>query len=158
MKTASLLLSLLLAPAFGQALKPVNETSYPQLITSAKGKVVLVDFWATWCKPCRAEMPLIAKLAAKMKSKGVETITVSADEPEAEAAAKKFLAETGAGTMPAYIKRPKDDDKFIALVDSKWSGELPALFLYDRAGKRVQSFFGETPIAQVEAAIRKLAP
>ena len=50
-----------------------------------------------------------------------------------------------------------DHDKFYSAVDSKWaSGELPALFLYDRSGKRVRSFFGETSIADLEAAISKL--
>ena len=42
------------------------------------------------------------------------------------------------------------------MVDPKWSGALPALFLYDRKGKLVKSFFGETPLATVEAEINKL--
>jgi len=50
----------------------------------------------------------------------------------------------------------KDDDKFINSVDPKWSGALPALFLYDRQGKLVKSFIGETELAVIEAAIRKI--
>ena len=91
-----------------------------------------------------------------MKAKGVEVITISADEPETVQAAAKFLKDTGAAGLPAYIKRPKDDDKFIGSVDPKWQGALPALFLYDKTGRKAQSFFGETPIARIEAEIQKL--
>lgn len=82
-------------------------------------------------------------------------MTISADEPGKETDAAKFLAENGAPS-PAYIRRSKDDDKFINSVDPQWSGALPALFLYDRSGRRVKSFIGEMPVAGIEAAITKL--
>ena len=53
-------------------------------------------------------------------------------------------------------KNAKDDDKFINLVDPKWSGALPALFLYDRTGRKVKMFVGETPMKELEAAVSKL--
>jgi thiol-disulfide isomerase/thioredoxin len=137
-------------------LKPVDETTYPRMVAGYKGKVLLVDFWATWCVPCRKELPDLVKLQAKLKARGLEIVTISADEPETVAAAPKFLKDTGAAVLPAYVKRAKDDDKFIGALDPKWQGALPALFLYDKTGKKAQAFFGETPIAQIEAAILKL--
>jgi thiol-disulfide isomerase/thioredoxin len=136
-------------------LLPVNEQTYKALIAARKGKVVMVDFWATWCKPCRAEMPQLANLAAKLKVRGVEFVTISADEPEQEAAAARFAAETRI-PAPAYIRRANDDDQFIRSIDAKWSGALPALFLYDRSGRNVKSFIGETPMKDIEAAINRL--
>jgi hypothetical protein len=50
----------------------------------------------------------------------------------------------------------KADDAFIDSVDKKWSGALPALFLYDRSGQRVTSFVGEVEISDIEHAIEKL--
>ena len=137
------------------SLTPVDEGGFQKLVATHKGKVVLVDFWATWCKPCRAEMPALAKLSARLHSKGLQVITVSADEPEKESEAAAFLAQSGSHD-PAYIRRANDDDKFINSVDPKWSGALPALFLYDRNGRKVQSFIGETPTRDIEAAITKL--
>lgn len=133
----------------------LNETGYPQLIAEQKGKVVLVDFWATWCTPCRKEMPLVAKLEAKLKGKGFKVVTISSDELENEPAARAFLKDTGI-TGTTYIKAAKDDDAFIRQIDPKWGGELPALVLYDKTGKKVKMWKGETAIAEIEAAVTKL--
>ncbi|MCX6603365.1 MAG: TlpA disulfide reductase family protein [Acidobacteria bacterium] len=133
----------------------VNETLYPKLIAERKGKVVLVDFWATWCVPCRKEMPLVAKLEAKLKAKGFVVVTISSDELDNEPAARAYLKEAGI-TTTGYIKAPKDDDAFIRQIDPKWGGELPALVLYDKTGKKVKIWKGETAIAEIEAAVSKL--
>lgn len=146
----------LMSQAAGPAsLTALNEASWPELLARHKGKVLLVNFWATWCAPCRAEMPQLAALEARLKSRGFVLVTVSADEPEQEAEALAFLKESGAPAA-AYIKKAKDDDRFTAIVDPRWSGALPALFLYDRDGRKIHSFIGETPIADIEAAAAKL--
>ncbi len=138
-----------------QKLTPVDDAGYTKLVASHKGKVVMMDFWATWCKPCRAEMPELVKLSQKLRARGFELVTISADEPAQEAAALKVLKEDGV-TGTTYLKKVPDDDKFSDSIDPKWGGALPALFLYDRTGKKVKSFIGETPIKDLEAAIEKL--
>lgn len=155
LRLAGLAIAGLLALQAQPKLSAVDESSYPKLIASHKGKVVLVDFWATWCKPCRAEMPQVVALESRLRSRGFQLLTVSADEPEQEASAVKFINEIRV-PAPAYIRRAKDDDKFASAVDPKWSGALPALFLYDRAGRKVKMFVGETPIKDLEAAILRL--
>jgi thiol-disulfide isomerase/thioredoxin len=62
--------------AFTEALKGTEVSS-----ASLKGKVVIIDFWATWCGPCVAEMPNMKKLYAQYKDKGVEFVGVSLDQP-----------------------------------------------------------------------------
>ena len=57
---------------------------------------------------------------------------------------------------PTYIRKAKDEDKFITLVDAKWNGSLPTLFLYDRKGVKVKAWYGETSLDVVEAQIAKL--
>lgn len=153
-----LVLAILVTAALGAAqskLQPVTEASFQKLVATHKGKIVLVDFWATWCVPCRAEMPQLVKLSEKLRGKGLDFVTVSADAPEQEAAAFKVLMQDSVAA-PFYIKKAADDDKFYNLVDAKWSGEMPAIFIYDRNGKRIRSFLGETPVKDIEAAIQKL--
>lgn len=154
MKTILLLLLAALSLA-AQPLAKINETVYPQMLAANKGKVVLVDFWATWCVPCRKEMPELAKLVARLQAKGLVLVPISADEPENEADAREFLAKSGVKSK-GYLKAPKDDDAFIRAIDPKWGGELPALVLYDKTGKKVQIWKGETATSVIEAAVAKL--
>jgi len=140
--------------SFG-ALAPIDEAAFQKLVDTHKGKVVVYDFWATWCVPCRAELPRLVRLESKLRSLGFELVTISADEPEQAAAAEKLLKQY-AVPGPLYRKQATDDEQFINSIDVKWSGALPALFLYDKTGRKVRSFIGETDIAAVESAIRKL--
>ncbi len=136
-------------------LTPVDQPGYSKLVAAHKGKVVLVEFWATWCKPCRAEMPELVKLEQKLRARGFELVTISTDEADAVPAALKVLGENHVpGTT--YLRKAADDDKFCDAIDPKWGGALPALFLYDRSGRKTRSFIGETPSQTIEAAINKL--
>jgi thiol-disulfide isomerase/thioredoxin len=145
----------LMAAAPVTPLIPVNETGFQKLVESHRGKVVLYDFWATWCAPCRGEMPQLAGLQEKLRARGFELVTISADEQDHKAAAEKFI-QMFRVDGPGYMKRADDDDRFINAIDPKWSGALPALFLYDKSGHKVRSFIGETETSKIEAAVRKL--
>ena len=142
-------------PIVAQSLAPLNEAAYRKTIESHKGKVVLANLWATWCAPCRAEMPKLVALQKKLAAKGFVLVTVSADDEEKRAAALEFIRKNGV-PFPSYIRQTSDEEKFVNAIDPKWSGALPALFLYDRKGVKAISFIGETPIATIEAAIQKL--
>ncbi len=133
----------------------VDESGYAKLVAGQKGKVLLVNFWATWCQPCRKEMPALAKMAARLAAKGMVLATVSADEPEDEATARAFVRQAGI-KGPSYLKQVKNDDEFIASLDPKWSGALPAMAIYDRTGKKVRVVIGEADLAKVEADLLKL--
>lgn len=136
-------------------LPAVDEAGYPKTVAAQRGKVVLVNFWATWCAPCRKEMPDLAALEKRFQARGLVMVTVSADEPEDAPAAEAFLRKSGVNG-PAYLKKTRDDDAFINAIDPKWSGALPATFLYDRQGRKAASFFGEVAIKDLETAVLKL--
>jgi len=142
-------------PAAAQKLPAVDDAGYPKLIAQHKGKVVLVDFWATWCKGCREELPELVKLEQRLRAKGLDVVMISADEASDEAKAAQVLKESNM-PAPAYLRKTNDEDKFCQSIDPKWIGALPATFLYNRQGKLVKSFIGDTPIKAFEDAINKL--
>ena len=137
------------------ALHTVDEAGFQKLVNNHKGKVVLYDFWATWCAGCREEMPLLITIENRLKARGFELVTISADDPEQDADAETVLKQFRA-PEPGYRKQAVKDEQFINAIDPKWSGALPALFLYDRNGRKVQSFIGETDPRIIEAAVNKL--
>lgn len=132
-----------------------TQKEHRELLKENRGRVILFDFWATWCAPCRAEMPLLVQLERRLRARGFRLITVSADEPGEKQEALKFLRESDV-PAPAFIKNVDDDDAFINAIHPKWSGALPALFLYDRQGKLARMFIGESKIAEIEAAVKAL--
>lgn len=98
------------------------------------GKPLLVNFWATWCVPCREEFPDLVKIDADYRGK-IDFFTVSLDfVEEINRDVPKFLSEMKA-EMPAYLLVSDDESNLIASIAADWSGGLPFTILYDPNGK-----------------------
>ncbi len=108
-------------------------------VTSAelKGQVVMLDFWATWCGPCREEMPWMVALAKEYEGKGVTFVAANQDEPQdAKAAISSYLLHEVGGVEP-----------FTAYGDPFMSGKykvdaLPTLYVIGKDGKVMASARG----------------
>ena len=105
------------------------------------GKGTLVNAWASWCGPCKHEIPMLARLANDLGPKGVHVLLVSLDEPGDHEKAVSFLQERGV-TLPAYFAaRPLG--LFKQGMNPRWPGMLPASFLVDASGKLRYYWGGE---------------
>jgi thiol-disulfide isomerase/thioredoxin len=118
---------------------------------------LLVNFWATWCVPCRKEFPDLVKIGADYRERGLEFALVSADDvSDIKTAVPQFLRDMRATAMPAYLLNATDTEAAIAQVDPAWGGELPATFLFDRQGKLAYKHFGIIRDAELRAEIEKV--
>lgn len=116
---------------------------------------LLVNFWATWCDPCREEFPDLVKIDADYRGKNFNFVTVSLDDvSEIGTEVPKFLKEMKA-TMPTVLLNVNDPEPAIKSVDAGWDGQLPATFLYDKHGKVVFRHFGKIKPDELRAAIDK---
>ena len=112
---------------------------------SLSGKVVVVNFWATWCVPCLAEIPSFNRLHQQLASKGVVVLGVSMDEEGAER------------VRPFLKKHPIDYPVALgsaALSDPYRLDELPVTVIFDRSGKQIKRFEGLTSESDLLAAIQ----
>jgi thiol-disulfide isomerase/thioredoxin len=122
---------------------------------TAAGKPLLVNFWATWCDPCREEFPDLVKLDAEYRGK-IDFITISLDElTEINRDVPKFLSEMKA-EMPAYLLKAEDDDAAIAAVSKNFTGALPFTILFDSSGKEAYVRQGKVKIETVRTELDKL--
>ncbi|MCU1264033.1 MAG: redoxin [Acidobacteria bacterium] len=142
--------------------RPVDLAGFKQLLhldqksNPEKAKPLLVNFWATWCDPCREEFPDLVKIDNDYRSQGLDFVAISLDDlPDIKTAVPKFLREMQA-TMPTYLLNVSDPEPAILSVDKSWTGALPATFLYDADGKVVFHQFGRITTSELRAAIEKL--
>ena len=122
-------------------------------VVAQRGKVVVVNFWATWCVPCREEFPDLVRLEKAYRARGVSVLGVSIDLPKDMPRIEKFLAAS-APDFPNYVKRAGGDDQdFIESVDPKWGGELPFTVVYGPDGKKAEVLSGKQSYASFEKAV-----
>jgi thiol-disulfide isomerase/thioredoxin len=122
--------------------------------SASDGRVLLVNFWATWCTPCREEFPDLIKLRELYPPDKFDLVLISLDDiSEIATGVPAFLAQTKATGMPSYLLNTTDSDAAINLFDPTWRGELPATFVYDRAGQLAYKHRGRIKPAEVRGAI-----
>ncbi len=132
-------------PAPGWTLKDVN--GQPVSLSQFKGKVVVLDFWATWCPPCRSEIPGYVKLEKKYKDKGLVIIGVSVDQ-DGPAVVKKFVADFHMN-YPVVMA----DDSIVQAYGNP--DAIPTTFIIDRTGKIRDKKVGAMETADYEKILQQ---
>ncbi|MBT8495609.1 MAG: TlpA family protein disulfide reductase [Deltaproteobacteria bacterium] len=115
---------------------------------SMRGNVVVINFWATWCRPCLAEIPALSKFYTDNKSKGVYMLGLMTDEVELE-------------KLEAFQKRTKMSFPTVRVDDQlleawEYPEALPTTFVYDRDGKLAFSKRGALRESELEREVGKL--
>ena len=121
-----------------------DEQGKVRSLSEWRGRVVLLNLWATWCAPCRKEMPDLAKLQTLLGGDEFEVIALSVDRKGATASAK-FLIESDATALKLYI-----DSTARALGPLQAIG-LPATYLIDRQGNEIGRLLGPADWSSPEA-------
>ena len=101
----------------------------PVTLSAFKGKVVLVNLWATWCAPCKAEMPALAALQARYAGKDLVIVPLSIDSETARDKARAFIGQN------APLKLYRDPDYVLPPAFSPPVMGVPASFFIDRQGR-----------------------
>jgi thiol-disulfide isomerase/thioredoxin len=118
-------------------------------------KPLLINFWATWCEPCKAEFPDLVAIDADYRDK-IDFITISLDElSEIDRDVPKFLGEMKA-MMPAYLLKTENEEEAIASVYKDWQGGLPFTILFNGKGEIAYSRQGIIKQAVVRAELEKV--
>ena len=134
----------------------IDLAGYQKLVAKYKGKPLVVNFWATWCEPCRAEYPMLVGLAKKYEPQGVVFLGVSYDADADLNVVGHFLAMYRPD-FPNYRQKPGIDvDAFNHGVDPAWDGAIPSTIFYKPNGEFDAQFFGTRPRAEFEKEIQSL--
>lgn len=122
-------------------------------IRSLQTPLVLVNFWATWCTPCEAEMPHLLEVAKAWESKGMRLVLVSIDEPSDLKEADAFLKKFGV-TTPSFYKG-RESIAFVKQVYPDWTGSIPTNLIFDSQGQLLEGWEGETERQEFEERLAR---
>jgi cytochrome c biogenesis protein CcmG, thiol:disulfide interchange protein DsbE len=120
-------------------------------LSALRGKVVLLDIWASWCVPCKDEMPTLDEMARRFQGQGVEIIAVSIDEDRL--AAEQFLKRRKRWSLTLA------HDPAGSVPDRLQPAKMPTSYVIDRAGilRHINTGFEPADAARIEAQIAALA-
>lgn len=149
----TILLLLLAAAPLAMAAKPVPDLKLSDLngqrqkLSSLRGNVVVVSFWATWCGPCREELPRLSKLSESYSGKPVRFVAVSIDEPKNFLKIKPFLADS-ADHLEIWTGADTD-----TMAREGFGDIVPSTMILDEQGVAVTRITGEARDEDVSSRI-----
>ena len=123
-------------------------------LSAYRGKVLILDFWATWCPPCRQEIPQLVRIANQLRTKGVEVVGLHIDDQgqSSPQQIKKFIQDFDIN----YTVGMASNDMFIAYLGRDETA-IPQTLVFDRNGKVVAHLVGysDDHAGKLDAAINK---
>ncbi|HJQ24910.1 MAG TPA: redoxin domain-containing protein [Blastocatellia bacterium] len=134
--------------------QPIAVDNIAQSLEQMKGKVVVLDLWATWCGPCRVEIPSFIKLQEKYKSQGLEVVGVALDPITGRG--------TNADTVAAFMQQNNINYTIWIINNASAFGKyqtgqgIPTTYVIDRNGRTVKTYVGLQPEAIFESDIKSL--
>ena len=137
---------------------PATAEQFQAVLEHHRGKVVVVNFWATWCIPCLQELPELDLLQERYAERGLVVLAVSMDDPEKlEDRVRPFFAKRAPGLV-SYLASAGEDDsvEFVTALDPEWPGALPTTMFYDRGGELANIHLGRMLYAEFEEAVLKM--
>lgn len=117
-------------------------------LTDYRGKAVLLNFWATWCQPCKIEMPWFAELQKQYGPEGLQIVGIAVDEDASPEDLAKFAGNLGVN-YPILVGKESVEDQFGGVQF------LPATLYINREGKIVDKVFGLKGRGEIEDSIKK---
>lgn len=136
-----------------QTVEPIDTQKLRTLIAERSNRPLLLNIWATWCRPCVEEFPDIVRLSREHK--GIDVVAISVDFPdEIESKILPFL-RTMDVPFTVYVADFADQDEFFSMF-KEWGGEIPATFLFDRHGSLKKFLRGKHAFTDFKKAVDEI--
>lgn len=142
--------------AMADAVPAVTAEKIHKLIDEREGKVVVVNFWASWCPPCLREFPAIIDVYDQYYEEGLDMFAVSMNSPEEMADIKEFL-QTYDPPFPIYLADTEDGTFYEGVLD-QWYGEMPMTLVFNTSGERVLVHRKELTYEELSSDVEALLP
>jgi thiol-disulfide isomerase/thioredoxin len=129
--------------------------NFRERLASSPQELVFINFWATWCVPCKEEFPDLVRVEKEHRGKGIVFWAVSCDaEDDLATTVPQFLAEQDSG-LEDFCINLSEQEEIINAVSAEWPGSLPATFIFRRTGERIFEHIGKMSYEQSKSAVQQ---
>jgi len=142
--------------ATAEPIQSISANEFSVLLDDARGEVILVNLWATWCAPCLREIPELLRLDEKYRQKGFRLIAVAMDDPQDLETHVIPFRDQRFPDWETFQRAEVEMDRFVSVVDPAWNEVLPTSYLIDRTGKVASILFGGKSYEDFEAALLEI--
>jgi thiol-disulfide isomerase/thioredoxin len=122
-------------------------------VRSSQSQLVLVNFWASWCEPCKEELPALWELKGLYPENNLKIVLVSIDDPDEIEAAAGYLRDNKMEFTTFY--KGAQPLKFVSRIFPNWSGSVPATVLMNSRAEIVDSWEGDATLEELKARVKK---
>ena len=126
----------------------IDPAGLRELLGTQRGKVVVLNLWATWCVPCLREIPDLVALAKELGPRGVTLLGLGMDEPSALAGQVEPFRKKNFPEFRTWLRSSPDMDELVSVVDPAWNEILPTTYLIGRDGKVAKKIQGKRTLEQ----------
>lgn len=127
-----------------------------KIIKQSQGRVLVINFWATWCHGCVSEFPEFVTLDKEYRNKGVKIVGISLDQPsDIDSKVTPFIKKSGA-QFDVVVPDMDDPKPVIDQFTPEWTGAMPVTLIFDRGGALVYKHFGVIDRKEIEGELRRL--
>ena len=136
---------------------PATAKQFEAVLEHHRGKVVVVNFWATWCIPCLQELPELDLLQERYADRGLVVLAISMDDPEKlEDRVRPFFAKRAPGLVSYLASAEGDSVEFVTALDPEWPGALPTTMFFGRDGELDNMHLGRMLYSEFEEVVLEL--
>jgi thiol-disulfide isomerase/thioredoxin len=139
------------------AVQLIDAAGFKDALAQLRGRVVIVNLWATWCVPCLKEVPELVRLATDLEDDGVTLIGVAMDDPADRLTLVAPFQRKYFPALRTFQRTESDMDTLVSVMDPSWNEVLPTTYLIDRDGKVAERIQGVRSYGEFRAAVVSLA-
>jgi thiol-disulfide isomerase/thioredoxin len=136
--------------------KPINAADFKSALASARGKIIVLNFWATWCVPCLREVPDLLAVTNEVKASGVVLIGVAVDDPSPGATEVERFRKRYFPDFFTYARQGPEMDELASVIDPTWNEVVPTTYLIDRNGKVIRRIQGKKSAQEFLQVIKEI--
>jgi len=157
-KTIALIAFLMMVPcfAFSQEVKVIKYNDLKKIENKLNDTTYVINFWATWCRPCVQELPYFDALTTKMEGQKIKVILVSLDfKRELDSKLVPFVKKNKLVSEVLLLDEP-DYNEWIPKIDASWSGAIPATLIINNKNVVIKFFEQEFTEAEINKTVESL--